>query len=362
MSRPTEILLICGSGGVGKTTLSASLGLKRALAGKRAIVLTIDPAKRLASSLGLSELSDEPRRIDLSDYGAANGGQMWAMMLDTKRTFDRIIEKYAVKKETRDKILRNKIYQHLSNMLAGTQEYMAMERLYEIAQAEAYDVIVVDTPPMQNARDFLVAPERMMNMISNSMLHLLVKPSLALGKSGLKFFEKGSKVILKIFDRITGFAFLQDISEMLVAFQGLLGGFEGRAAQVRELLQGEVCRFITVCTSQENSIAETIEFHSQLKSFGYRAGRVVVNRVYAGPALTNERVDADRRALEQIVTREQAAILTNNYRNHLPLICRDKKSLELLAEVVGASEITTIPLFYSDVHDVQGLNRIARIL
>lgn len=334
------------------------MGLKLAGEGARVIVLTIDPAKRLAQSLGLTELDDTPRRIS-----GAGKGELWAMMLDTKRTFDKLVEKYAPDESQREKILNNKIYKHLSNMMAGTQEYMAMERLYDIAQTGQYEVIVVDTPPMQNARDFLVAPKKMTGMINNSMLHLLLKPGMALGKSGMRFLEKGSKIILKIFDRIAGFAFLQDISEMLIAFQAMLSGFENRAADVQKLLGNENAQFLAVCTAQPNSLAEIVGFKEQLDEFGYTLERVIVNRVYVGSEKSESEISGDKSLLARMADNDTADILVKNYRDYLPLIKRDRKALADLARQVGGKKnVQQIPLFHSDVHDLEGLERIGRYL
>lgn len=354
----TQIYLICGSGGVGKTTVSAALGLKFAEEGLKAIVLTIDPAKRLASSLGLKELTDTPKKIKTGSHG----GEMWAMMLDTKRTFDRIVERYAPDPATRERIYNNKIYKHLSQMLAGSQEYMAMERLYEIWQQDAYDVIVVDTPPMQNAVDFLEAPDKLSNMISNSMLHLLLKPSITLGKAGFKFFEKGSQQILKIFDRVVGFAFLQDISEMLIAFQELLGGFNSRAVEVKALLQNPATHFMAVCTTNANSVNETEGFSKKLNELGYHLKKIIVNRVYPGKALSKDKLVHDHKMLAKIFENGEADLLSHNYERHLRLIRRDNKMITRLAEVLERDHVTTVPLFLSDIHDVKGLKLLTEHL
>jgi anion-transporting ArsA/GET3 family ATPase len=360
VTKTPEIFLLCGSGGVGKTTMSAALGLKFANLGQKTIVLTIDPAKRLATSLGLKELSDTPKKIPIPrDLGS---GEMFAMMLDTKRTFDRIVEKYAPNPEARARILKNKVYQHMSSMLAGSQEYMAMERLYEIQQQNFYDVIIVDTPPMQNAIDFLQAPDKLSNMISNSMLHLLLKPTLAIGKTGFKFFERGSQQILKILDRIVGFAFLQDISEMLVAFQELLGGFNERAKLVRELLKNHSTHFIAVCTTQENSVAETEDFADKLKSFEYHLKKIIVNRVYSGKASTQDKVTTDKKDLRQFFKTEDVEVLVENYEKFLPLIRRDARQIAKLSQRVGKNNLDAIPLFLSDIHDLAGLSEIAKFL
>lgn len=357
----TKIYLACGSGGVGKTTMSAAMGLRFASAGAKVIVLTIDPARRLATSLGLKELNDTPKKITLAPHVKATG-EMWAMMLDTKRTFDRIVEKYAPNPQTIERIFNNKIYMHLSQMLAGSQEYMAMERLYEIWQEGIYDVIVVDTPPMQSAVEFLEAPDKLSNMISNSMLHLLLKPAIAMGKTGFKLFEKGTQQILKVFDRVIGFAFLQDISEMLIAFQDLLSGFESRARQVRELLQHDETHFLAVCTTEPNSVAETEQFAERLKQMNYILGKIIVNRTHPGRAMTREKINSDQKVLAKFFGKEDAEVLTENYHKYLPLIRRDIKMLARLTELSGEDHITAVPLFLSDIHDVKSLADIAKYL
>lgn len=356
-----QIFLVCGSGGVGKTTVAASLGMRLAMTGKKVIVLTVDPAKRLATSLGLDNLGDEPKKI-VSPVLSKASGEMWAMMLDTKRTFDRLVERYAPNEDARAKIFNNKIYQHLSGMLAGTQEYMAMERLYEMVQQNRYDTIIVDTPPMQNAKDFLSAPQRMMDMVNNSMLHLLIKPAMAVGKTGFRFFEKGSQQILKVFDRITGFAFLQDISEMLIAFQALLGGFEKRAEDVRELLSKKQCRFIVVCTTQDNSVREVKDFSGKVTELDNEVWAIVVNRVYTGTVPTSEKIKEHRASLKKFFSSTEIDTLVENYQRFSPLIKRDRKALDQMKSWVPQGQLVNIPLFFSDVHDAQGLMRVGEHL
>lgn len=357
----TKVYLFCGSGGVGKTTLSAAYGIKLALEGYKTIVLTIDPAKRLADSLGLKNLTDKPKKINLGDL-KKGAGELCAMMLDTKRTFDRIVEKYSPNTETADKIFNNKIYQHMSQMLAGSQEYMAMERLYEIWSENKYDVIIIDTPPMQNAIDFLEAPNKMMHMIQDSMLHMLLKPTMSLGKSGFKLFERGSQQILKVFDRFTGFAFLQDISEMLVAFKELISGFEERAGQIQNLLQNQDSNFVAVCTAQPNSISETMDFEYKLKSFGYHLQKIIVNRVFVGEKFSKTHIEADYKSIMKKTSEEVADILVENYKNYLPLIKRDAKEVGKLSKKIGAKNISQVPLFLSDIHDLDGLNQLTGYL
>lgn len=359
--RNCQIYLMCGSGGVGKTTLSAALALKFAVQGYKTIVLTIDPAKRLANSLGLKQLGDTPQHIDLPRSLKAQG-ELHAMMLDTKRTFDRIVEKYSPKQATAEKIFANKVYQHLSQMLAGSQEYMAMERLYEIWQQSAYERIIIDTPPMQNAVEFLEAPKRMNDMISNSMLHLLLKPSMMLGRRGLKLFERGSQHILKIFDRIIGFAFLQDISEMLIAFQDLIGGFQSRANDVKKLLGSAQTRFVAVCTTHAHSVAETKTFKERLTLDGYSLFAVLANRIHSGPALSPAQMEHDKKKLLQTLSPSDTDTLTDNYTRHLPLIKRDEYRLKQLTDIASTAPVTALPLFDSDIHDLAGLAKIGEFL
>lgn len=357
--KKAQIYLMCGSGGVGKTTMAAALGLKLAKQGHRTVVLTIDPAKRLANSLGLKELGDAPQKILEKKSGTA---ELFAMMLDTKRTFDHIVEKYAPSRQTVEKIFSNKVYQHLSQMLAGSQEYMAMEKLHEIWQQDEYDCIVIDTPPMQNAVDFLEAPRRMNDMINNSMLHLLLKPSMLLGKKGLRLFERGSQQILKVFDRVIGFAFMQDISEMLISFQELISGFQSRAMDVKTLLASEQTHFVIVCTTQQNSIAETKMFRKRLMQDGYGLHAIVANRIHLGQTNMAGKIRQDKMMLENILSGPDAESLIENYKKYLPLIKHDGHCLEDLKTVPTTGCLCTIPLFENDIHDLEGLSRLSEYL
>lgn len=354
MTQTLKTFLICGSGGVGKTTVSAALGLKYALAGKKAIVLTIDPAKRLATALGISELNNIPKKIE------TNGkGEMWAMMLDTKKTFDSIVEKYAPSKEAMNAILENRVYRHMSQMLAGTQEYMAMEKLYEIHQLHDYEIIVLDTPPMQNAKEFLAAPQKMVNMISNSMLQLLLKPAIFFGKPGFKIIEKGTKQIFKVLDRIAGLTFLQELSEMFILLKDLLAGFSTRAAKVRSLLANPDCHFVSVCTTSENSILEAYEFQQQLEVFKNRLSKIIANRVYTGKLLPSKKLKELKTKLKSYYSNEHAELLIKNYNKFIPLVQRDQEKIEQLQALVGENKVITIPLFLSDVHDLDSLQEVA---
>lgn len=332
------------------------MGLKFALKGYKTIVLTIDPARRLASSLGIVGLTDTPTRIDLPE---AADGEMWAMMLDTKRTFDRLVEKYSPTAEVKERIFNNMVYKHMSQMLAGTQEYMAMERLYEIHQNQDYEIIVLDTPPMQNALDFLTAPQRMTGLINNSFMQLLLKPAVFFGKSGYKILERGARQIFKLFDRIAGFQFLEDLSDMFISFKELLGGFQARAEDVKALMAQPSCSFISVCATSENSISEALMFRDQLLKDHYQLEKIIVNRVYKGAQFSDRELDQFRERFNEILAPEESDYVIANYRKFMPLIQKDTEIINELSRLMGASNVTAIPLFLSDVHDIEGLQKVS---
>ncbi|MDO8461856.1 MAG: ArsA-related P-loop ATPase, partial [Deltaproteobacteria bacterium] len=269
-----KILVCCGSGGVGKTTTAAAIALKAAELGYKTIVLTIDPAKRLANAMGLATLSDEPQRIPLPS------GHLEAMMLDTKRTFDHLIEKYSPSRQAREAILANRLYQHLSTMLAGSQEYMAMEKLYELSREKDYDLIVLDTPPTRHALDFLEAPEKMVNITTNSILKWFLKPSLFVAGGSFGFFRRGREKILSVFDHLAGFSFLSELSEMLISIAGLLGGFQNRAASVMELLRDKSVGFLLVTSPESPSIQDALYFLKEIRRFKLPLSGFVINRLH----------------------------------------------------------------------------------
>ncbi|MBI2340048.1 MAG: ArsA family ATPase [Deltaproteobacteria bacterium] len=354
-----NLILVCGSGGVGKTTMAAALALKGAALGLKTIVLTIDPAKRLATSLGLGELSGEAKSINgkkLSSIFGAPDIHCDAMMLDTKRTFDQLVAKYAPNKEVETKILNNKIYRHLSDMIAGSQEYMAMEKLFELATEGKYDLIVIDTPPTTHAIDFLEAPQKMIDAIGHSMIHLLLKPAMLAGKSGLKFFEKGSRMILKIFDRITGFAFLQDISEMLISFQELLGGFQGRAEEVKKILIQPETSFVLGAACEEKSVREAQFFSERLSALGLPLAGVILNRVHPLYRIKPDEKNEKQKDLASRIGVKLAGKMIQCLDQFEPIARRDEAyRKELKKGLTEEQFLTTIPLFESDIHSLEGL-------
>lgn len=361
-----NLILVCGSGGVGKTTTAAALSLRAAQLNKKVIVLTIDPAKRLATSLGLQSLTSEPKRINPQLMEPQKNGrepELWAMMLDTKRTFDQLVTRYAPSKEVEKKILSNKIYKHLSNMMAGSQEYMAMEKLYEFHSEGKWDLIVIDTPPTTHAIDFLNAPQKMIDAIGHSMIHLLLKPAMMMGKGGLKLLEKGSEMILRIFDRITGFAFLQDISEMLISFKGLLHGFEGRALEVRKILTDAKTAFVLVSACEEKSVEEASFFIKKLSELELPLAGILLNRVHPYYEKSAGRIEEETIEMGQMMGDETVIKMMECFNRFQKMAKRDLSYKKRLSHELKTDQfISTIPLFESDIHDLSGLYRLGNYL
>ena len=266
-----EVCICAGSGGVGKTTTSAAIALGMAARGKKVAVLTIDPAKRLANSLGLPELGNEERLVK-----ADVEGELWAMMLDPKRTFDELVEWHAPDERTRDAVLSNRIYQELSNAVAGSQEYMAMEKLYELHQEGRYDLLVLDTPPTRNALDFLDAPKKLSEFIDSRTLQLFTAP----GVLGLKVLGRGSGVALSVLKRATGIDLLEDLSTFFSSFGDMAEGFRERAERVNALLADSRSAFVLVTSPRADAVEEAGWFHHRLLDAGLPFAGVVANRVH----------------------------------------------------------------------------------
>ena len=251
-----RVIVCCGSGGVGKTTISAGIALALANGGARVAVVTIDPARRLAAALGLAELGDEPRQVPIGLTGGS--GELWALQLDAKATFDRLVRRHAPTPDASDRILGNRIYAHLSGAVAGSQEYMAVERLNELTDDPRFEVIVLDTPPAQNALDFLDAPTRITHFIEGKSLRMLLAPGSAAGGLGWKMLHAGSSTVFSILERVTGAQLLRDLSEFLGAFDGMYSGFSERAERVRTLLHSPRAAFVVVSSADDEPVREAV--------------------------------------------------------------------------------------------------------
>lgn len=370
-----QVVVCVGSGGVGKTTTSAVIALEAALTGRKALVLTIDPAKRLANSLGVSELDNQPRKIPLERFkevGLEPKGELWAMMLDMKQSFDQLVERYAPNEEARRNILNNKLYHYFSTSLAGTQEYAAAERLYELHAEGDYDLIVLDTPPTTHALDFLEAPNRLIGAIDSKALTWLYKP----GRIGAGLMSIGTSYVIKTLSKFTGSQMLEELSVFLRAFSTLFVGFKERAGKVRELLTSDVATFTVVTAPNAATIDEAIYFYNKLGREEVRVGGFVVNRVHPSWVPTDELNRPSMQladdlaglhpAFEQLDEEQRKAFsrkLRENAQEFEILSRLDGESIERLRDrVPNKVPILKVPYFSRDIHSLAGLDHVRQAL
>ncbi|NUS15238.1 MAG: ArsA family ATPase [Streptomyces sp.] len=295
--RRTRIIVCCGSGGVGKTTTAAALGVRAAERGRTAVVLTIDPARRLAQSMGLTELDNTPREVAGIDRSA--GGSLHAMMLDMKRTFDEVVVQHSDPERARA-ILENPFYQSLSAGFAGTQEYMAMEKLGQLRAQDAWDLIIVDTPPSRSALDFLDAPKRLGSFLDGRFIKLLMAPAKVGGRAGVKFLNIGMSMMTGTLNKVMGASLLRDIQTFVAAMDTMFGGFRTRADATYRLLQAPGTAFLVVAAPERDALREAAYFVERLADEDMPLAGLVLNRVHGSGAaqLTAERALAAAEALE----------------------------------------------------------------
>src|SRR5580700_5106672 len=297
--RRTRIIVCCGSGGVGKTTAAAAIGLRAAERGRQACVLTVDPARRLAQSMGLTSLDNTPRPVP----GAAgeSGGTLHAMMLDMKRTFDEIVEGHS-DPDRAAQILANPFYQSLSSSFAGTQEYMAMEKLGQLRRADEWDLIVVDTPPSRSALDFLDAPQRLGRFLDGRLIRLLTAPTKVGGRAYMRVFTAGFTMMTGVFTKVIGTQLLRDVQTFVIALDTMFGGFRERAEDTYRLLQAPGTAFLVIATPEPDALREASYFVERLSADQMPLAGLVVNRVHrsAAPQLSAARSLAAAEALQTV--------------------------------------------------------------
>ncbi|MEU2549671.1 ArsA family ATPase [Streptomyces roseolus] len=296
--RGTRIIVCCGSGGVGKTTTAAALGVRAAERGRRVVVLTIDPARRLAQSMGIETLDNTPRKVD--GIKGSDGGELHAMMLDMKRTFDEIVEAHAEPARARA-ILENPFYQSLSAGFAGTQEYMAMEKLGQLRARDEWDLIVVDTPPSRSALDFLDAPKRLGSFLDGKFIKLLMAPAKVGGRAGMKFLNVGMSMMSGTLGKLLGGQFLGDVQTFVAAMDTMFGGFRTRADATYRLLQAPGTAFLVVAAPERDALREAAYFVERLAAEGMPLAGLVLNRVHGSGAgrLSAERARAAAENLDE---------------------------------------------------------------
>ncbi len=296
--RSTRIIVCCGAGGVGKTTTAAALGVRAAERGRRVVVLTIDPARRLAQSMGIDSLDNTPRRV--AGIKGSDGGELHAMMLDMKRTFDEIVEAHADAGRARA-ILENPFYQSLSAGFAGTQEYMAMEKLGQLRARDEWDLIVVDTPPSRSALDFLDAPKRLGSFLDGKFVKLLMAPAKVGGRAGMKFLNVGMSMMTGTLGKLLGGQFLKDVQTFVAAMDTMFGGFRTRADATYKLLQAPGTAFLVVATPERDALREAAYFVERLAAERMPLAGLVLNRVHGSGAagLSAERARAAAENLDE---------------------------------------------------------------
>ncbi|MFD8794342.1 ArsA family ATPase [Streptomyces vinaceus] len=296
--RGTRIIVCCGAGGVGKTTTAAALGVRAAERGRKVVVLTIDPARRLAQSMGIDSLDNTPRRVKGVD--GADGGELHAMMLDMKRTFDEIVEGHA-DAERAEAILANPFYQSLSAGFAGTQEYMAMEKLGQLRAREDWDLIVVDTPPSRSALDFLDAPKRLGSFLDGKFIRVLMAPAKVGGRAGMKFLNVGMSLMTGTLSKLMGASLLKDVQTFVAAMDTMFGGFRTRADATFRLLQAPGTAFLVVAAPEPDALREAAYFVERLAAEKMPLAGLVLNRVHVSGAdqLSAERALAAAENLEE---------------------------------------------------------------
>jgi anion-transporting ArsA/GET3 family ATPase len=366
-----RVVVTVGSGGVGKTTTSAALAVHAAMQGRKVLCLTIDPARRLANSLGLDEMTTSEQDVPAAlfeRHGLRCQGALSAMMLDTKRTFDGLVERYASDEEARDRILNNQIYQYVASSLAGTQEYMAMEKLHEVRKDEKWDLVVLDTPPTSSALDFLTAPERLIDAIDSPAMRWFLQVFEGAGKEAFGLVGRGATVLLKGIGRITGLAFLEQVAEFVSGINDLFGGFKERAEQVSDALRSPEVAFVLVTSPDPLAIEEARFFSDKLEDGGMNREAVIVNQVHASIEEPSISAAAQISALRDVLPPAIDAAdiqprLTEALRAEREWAVADRAGVARLDEQIGNdTRIIEVPAFDEDVHDLAALAKVASYL
>lgn len=363
-----RVLVTVGAGGVGKTTTAAALGVAGALRGKRVLCLTIDPAKRLAESLGIAHMATEAHTVDKGRFAEAGlplNGSLTAMMLDTKRTFDELVTKYASSPARAERILKNKLYGYVSTSLAGTQEYMAMEKLVAVKDDPRYDLIVLDTPPTPNALDFLDAPARLVEALDSATMRWFVQAFESTGKFSINILAKGAAVALRALGKITGGSFLESMSEFITDLNDLFGGFKERALLVQDALRAQDIAFVLVASPSPVSLDEAKFFSTRLAEHRMPQGAFVVNRVRMPPPFADHPpmvsdVAEALRSSQLDLGPDGAARVVRAHREAVHLAELDRTRLASLD--THGLPIVRVPELSADVYDLRMLARVAQLL
>jgi anion-transporting ArsA/GET3 family ATPase len=338
------VVVCAGPGGVGKTTVSAAIALQAARLGRQACVITVDPARRLADALGVAALSNVPAEVE-GDFA----GSLHALMLDTKGTFDDLVTRYARSDAQAEAIQQNRIYRDLTGMLSGTQEYMAMEKLYELTESGLFDIVVVDTPPTRNALDLLDAPRRLTRFLDNRLFRALLAPT----RASLRVVSLATRALLRTISKVAGAEIVEDAVDFFQAFEGMEQGFSDRAAAVRELLADPSTAYVLITSPRPDSIEETAYFAAKLGETEVEAAALVVNRVHPAFAPVAVRPDAVEGPLRGILA---------NHDRLARSVSEENRALSTLFDQLPDCPVARVALLATDVHDLDGLATMADLL
>ncbi|MCA9549774.1 MAG: ArsA family ATPase [Myxococcales bacterium] len=357
--------VVCvGQGGVGKTSTSAALAIEAARQGRRTAVLTIDPARRLANALGLPEIGNIEREVPKAAFEAAGleapAGKLTALMLDIKQAWDEVVDSYHPDPERKQRLLQNRLYEAMSSALAGSQEYMAMEKLYQLSTRteDRLDVIILDTPPANHAVDFLEAPSRMLDALDNDATRWLLEPYERRRGLASRIFDAGSGLFIRTISRFTGTELLEDLAELLSGFQGMFQGFRDRAAAVRTILAAADTSFVVVSTPSESGLVDARAFRDRLRERQLRVGSVVLNRATPAPFLAGEAPAPEALARALASTPELAARLEALAMERAEEALAHREAAEELALETEGCAVVAVPQLPRDVHDLEGLERL----
>jgi anion-transporting ArsA/GET3 family ATPase len=345
-----EIVVCTGTGGVGKTTIAAAIALEGARRGRRTVVVTIDPAKRLADALGAGNLTDTPRRID-GDWP----GELWATMLDTKSTFDALVRKYGGTDEQVDGILSNRFYRNIAGALSGTQEYMAMEKLYELHEETEFELVVVDTPPTRHALDFIDAPRRLTRFLDHRLYRLVMTPT----RGFVRAINVAAQTFLRTVSKVVGGEVIEDSIAFFQAFHGMEEGFRARADAVLELLSADATAFVLVASPHRDTVREAAFFATKLAEAGIPVRGLVANRMHPDFGDGAEALGS-LDALDDSAAGTAWADHLRNLAEFRLVAGQEAKHLMELQALVEPAPTVRVPFLSSDVHDLDGLAEIGR--
>ncbi len=350
-----KVLISCGSGGVGKTTLSASIALYGALCGKRVLVLTIDPAKRLANALGFKNFSTRIHEINIGEKGS-----LFAMMLDTEKAFDDLIKSYSPSQIITQRILENSIYQHISKGLTGIHEYMAIATLYEVYKKNEYDLIVLDTPPMRKAFDFLEAPQRISDFFDAQIFNWFLKPYFKVGKTGFKFLMQASALPLKVIEKFSGMEVLRSIHEFFVNFEEMYEAFHKQALAIQNLLKSDEASFLLITSLKSGHLEEAESFHEMLISKKMSLEGFVFNQVLPVFKIPSSFTSS---VMGEDIGEGEVGKILDYLKDFDRLARKERKAAELLIEELDFKNPPLfIPRLSEEVSDLEGLKKFHKYL